>query len=376
MTLASTNSNSLPRHIPALDGVRGLAIGLVLLAHCLHLPLYGAVKPGNWQQYAYQWTNLAWSGVELFFVLSGFLITKVLLENQDSPGFFRTFYARRACRILPLYFAVVVVAFAGMHYLPHNAFWAQMFGGQFPWQSYATLTQNYAMGVSNKYGGDALAVTWSLAVEEQFYLVLPLVIRFFPRKYLPWLLAGGIPWAYLARMHFYLRGMSSYVYAPCQADALLLGCLLAWACHQPAAYAWLQKQGGGLNLLLLLLTAGLLFINRMPEFFGVPVIETWLAFFYGALVLLVVTQSPHPITRLLSGHWIGYLGTISYGVYLLHFGIQNLFYWVVCGSAAAVKTGPDLIYPMVIIGLSVAVASASWFLYERHWVKLGHRMKF
>jgi len=374
MSLSSPGGNHLPRHIPALDGVRGLAIGLVLLAHCIHLPLENASPQSHWQNYAYRWTTLAWSGVELFFVLSGFLITKVLLENRDSPNLFKVFYSRRACRILPLYIAVVLAAFAGMHFLAHNAFWEQMFDGQPPWQGFATLTQNYFMGVANNYGGVALSVTWSLAVEEQFYLVLPLVIRFLPQRYLPWLFAGGIPWAYLVRMH--LHDTRGYIYAPSQADALLLGCLLAWTCGQPAAYGWLKRQGGGLSLLLVLVGAGLIFINRMPEYFGRPVQTTFLVFFYATLVLLAVTQPDHLLSRFLSMRWIGFLGMISYGVYLFHFSLQAIVYWIVKGTVPTINNGTDLIYPIIIVGLSIGLASLSWFFYERPWVKLGHRVKF
>jgi len=364
----------MPRHIPALDGVRGLAIALVLVAHCIHLPMGNAGQLGHWQTNVYRWTNMAWSGVELFFVLSGFLITKVLLENRDSPNLFKTFYARRASRILPLYVFVAVAVFAAMHFLADNAFWEQMFGGRLPWQGYATLTQNYFMGASNNYGGDALAATWSLAVEEQFYLVLPWVIRFCPSRYLPWLFASGVPWAYLARMH--LQDLRGFVYAPCQADSLLLGCLLAWVCEQPAAYAWLKRQGGGMTVLLALLGAGLMFINRMPEYFGEPVQITWLALFYATLILLAITQHNHPLTKLLSMRWIGFLGMISYGIYLTHFSLQNILYWVVKGTGATMSDSADMIYPVIIIGLSIGLASASWFFFERHWVKLGHRAKF
>ncbi len=366
-------SARLPARLPALDGVRGLAIGGVLAWHCLHQLLYHAAQPGNWQFHVYNSTNLAWAGVDLFFVLSGFLITKVILENRDSPRLFRTFYGRRACRILPLYYVVVGVAFLVRHGLPASAFWHQLFDGQHPWQSYATLTQNFFMGATGSYGGDALAVTWSLAIEEQFYLVLPLVIRFLPKRYLPWLFAAGIPLAYLVRMHFH--DLRSYVLAPSHADSLLMGCLLAWICLQPAAFTWLKSQGRGLTLLLGFLAAGLLLINQMPNYFE-QTIPSWLALFFGTLVLIAATQSNHPLTKLLEFRGLGFLGAISYGVYLFHFPIQNMIYWLIKGTTPELHSASELYLPLLVVATTVAAASLSWFFFEKRLVKLGHRLKF
>jgi peptidoglycan/LPS O-acetylase OafA/YrhL len=365
--------NRLPGRLPALDGVRGLAIGLVLAWHCLHQLLFKAAQPGTWAFHVYRWTNLAWSGVDLFFVLSGFLITKVILENRDSPRLLRTFYWRRACRILPLYYIVVGAVFLARYELPSSDLWRQLFGGQLPWQSYVTLTQNFAMGTANTYGGDALAVTWSLAVEEQFYLVLPIVIRFLPKRYLPWLFAAGIPWAYLVRMHFH--NLNSYVLAPDHADSLLTGCLLAWICLQPAAYNWLKNQGRGLTLLLGFLAAGLALINQMPDYFN-QTIPSWLTLFFGTLVLIAATQPNHPIAKLLEIRGLKFLGAISYGVYLFHFPMQNMLYWLLKGTTPEILIAGDLYLPVLVVTASIVAASLSWFLYEKHWVKLGHRLKF
>ena len=316
---------------------------------------------------------MTWCGVDLFFVLSGFLIAKVLLENRESPNLLRTFYARRASRILPLYFAVVAAMFILPHFLtaPVPAEW--LFGGQFPFWRYATLTQNFAMGLTSSSGGNALAVTWSLCIEEQFYLVLPLVVRWVPARYLPWVFACGLPCAWLARTHW--NDGRSYYWAPARADALLLGCLLAWVCLQPKAYAWLQTQGRGLTLLLVVLGAGLCYINQMPEFFGQGV-YTWLALFFGTLVLIAVTQREHPVTKLLSLRWLGFLGMISYGVYLLHRPIEALIAWKLQRSILVIGPASDLYLPLLIILVTFAAATLSWRLYEKHWVKLGHRAKF
>ena len=126
---------------------------------------------------------LTWSGVDLFFVLSGFLIGGILLDARESPRYFQTFYIRRAYRIFPLY-GVMTFLFL-MRHLPFR-----LLPGHFgdvspltiPWWSYVTLTQNFWMAQQGWYGAVAMAVTWSLAVEEQFYLTIPLLVWKLPSR--------------------------------------------------------------------------------------------------------------------------------------------------------------------------------------------------
>ena len=154
------------KRIPALDGLRGIAILLVLMYHSvcrgrsrLPWPVHAAGR-------------LTWTGVDLFFVLSGFLIGGILLDAKASPRYFNTFYIRRVYRIFPLYFLVtgfVLLLYARFHLQP--AEWH----GPLPWLRYLTFTANAVYpGITD------LGMMWSLCIEEQFYLVIPFVIRFLP----------------------------------------------------------------------------------------------------------------------------------------------------------------------------------------------------
>ena len=120
---------------------------------------------------------LTGSGVDLFFVISGFLITGILVEKRGSAHFFRTFYVRRALRILPLYFLLLLsyVVCAGL-WNESSPTWMHQFAHPLPWWSYLTLTQNIAMAMRGDFGPLWLSVTWSLAVEEQFYWVMPVLV--------------------------------------------------------------------------------------------------------------------------------------------------------------------------------------------------------
>src|SRR5262249_49705078 len=144
--------------------VRGLAILLVLSWHYF-APLLQARESPVAAAFA-----LAWTGVDCFFVLSGYLLGGILLDRRESANFYSAFYGRRVFRIVPMY-AVLLATFAATHadsLLP-----------------YVTFTQNFVSAATNSWGPQWMAVTWSLAVEEQFYLVLPLLIQLVPPRRLP-----------------------------------------------------------------------------------------------------------------------------------------------------------------------------------------------
>src|SRR5579863_2282559 len=171
--------------VPSLDGIRGFAILLVMLWHGLFVPLSNLPNHPVAERLI-GLGRLSWSGVDLFFVLSGFLIGGILLDASASTSYFSTFYIRRAHRILPLYAAVVSCVLIA----------PRLFGGWNHWASnqisvgyYATFLQNFWMAKNNLFGSNVLGVTWSLAVEEQFYLSLPIAIRYLSRSQLWWLVA-------------------------------------------------------------------------------------------------------------------------------------------------------------------------------------------
>src|SRR5882672_11423735 len=181
-------SFTFTRRIPELDGLRGLAILLVLIWHfgCGTISAVGH----RWLFYLGDAGSLFWSGVDLFFVLSGFLIGGILLDARNSPNYFKAFYARRVCRIIPIY-AVVVGAFylcmaTGVPGRIAESEW--LFGPTAPWSAYATFTQNIGYATGGPDVANWFRPTWSLAVEEQFYLILPAVVWFVSRRRLPYVL--------------------------------------------------------------------------------------------------------------------------------------------------------------------------------------------
>ena len=164
--------------VKELDGLRALAILLVVAWHYLGAGDGPSSIP--WRVFI-----VGRTGVDLFFVLSGYLITHILLANRQSPNFFSAFYGRRSFRILPIYFVMVFIYLIGRQ-LSGSA--PILFGGTLPWWSYVIGLQNIWMTIQQTYGAAWLAGTWSLAVEEQFYLIFPLVVYFLPSWTIPRLL--------------------------------------------------------------------------------------------------------------------------------------------------------------------------------------------
>src|SRR6185437_14320584 len=166
--------------IPELDGIRGVAILMVVSFHYFLIPENGT----HWAKAANAVLSFGWSGVDLFFVLSGFLLGGILIDNFQSPNYFRTFYTRRICRIFPLYYLWLALFFLLPFVFPPG-FLDCTSSGMFylkKW-GYLCFGQNFYRTGLDGYDALWMGVTWSLAVEEQFYLLVPWLLRFvLPRK--------------------------------------------------------------------------------------------------------------------------------------------------------------------------------------------------
>lgn len=216
-------------HLPALDGLRGVAILLVLVCHTLQFDV--ALSPfGTLRSFLANLLISSGFGVQLFFVLSGFLITGILLDEKQSPNYFKNFFGRRILRIFPLYYGVIFAswAFLWLSASPH----AELFCKRLPWL--LTYTQNLLIAKHNDwsfiFGELSLGHFWSLAVEEQFYLLWPFLVLRSSQETLKRLCWVAIPVALALRCIFtygYENILGAFVFMPCQLDSLSVGALLA-----------------------------------------------------------------------------------------------------------------------------------------------------
>lgn len=367
--------------ISQLDGIRGLAIALVLIWH----GVFGLVQvvPGSPAAYALRALSLTWAGVDLFFVLSGFLIGGILLANRHSARFFTTFYARRACRIFPLYYVMLAIflacgALARADAMPEWQRW--LFGGALPAWSYATYLQNFHVAGSG-LGANWMAVTWSLAVEEQFYLVAPLMIWSLSPRALPVVLSVLIVLAPICRVALQWRldpsGLASYVLLPARWDALFLGMLAAWAFRQPGCVESLRQVLPAIRKALafgLVILAAMIATNQNIGSWGMTAAGyTVIAACALAMVLLAMISAGGVVHRLLRVRPLVWLGTISYGVYLFHQPIAGVLHGVLLGQPPRVTNVTEAAVTLLSWTCTLALAAASARFFERPIVAAGHR---
>jgi peptidoglycan/LPS O-acetylase OafA/YrhL len=333
--------------VPQLDGVRGIAILLVMLVNTsekypvLHLQRF--VADG-------------WMGVDLFFALSGFLITRILLDSRQSLDYFKNFYGRRVLRILPLYYVVLIFMFVVVPLLlPGQA--RSIFERAAPWWSFPLFLQNFLVAQSTLAVGP-LGASWSLAIEEQFYLLWPLVVRHSPIKSLR--VIATLLILFSPPLTWYLSSQHVYIYSSvfCRQVGLMAGALLAVLLHSgdfaPRKYlksAWIA----------FLITLTLTFIS---EALG----TRWLTFSFVALaatlfIFLALHSQQKWLQAVLRNRLLMYTGTISYGLYLLH-KIPADFV-----QAVHLDRYPALILPFIFFA-SYVLAALSWNLLEKPFLSL------
>jgi len=365
--------------VPSLDGVRGLAIGLVLLWHGLFAPLSNLPNHPLAARII-GLGRLSWSGVDLFFVLSGFLIGGILLDAADSKHYFAPFYIRRAHRIVPLYAAVVAFVFLSRYLF--RSFAAGWVTNGIPLWQYSGFLQNFWMAKHDSFGSNMLGMTWSLAIEEQFYLTLPLTIRYVSRSRLWWVLGGMIAGAPLLRMlliHSIPQGaMASYVLMPCRADALGFGLAAALMKRTPNIWGWVLRWRSYLyvalgatflGVVVLLLSGFTAFTNNV---FGLE--YSLLGFLYFLLLLSVLISSK--FEAVFSVRFLRYMGTIAYGLYLLHPACLVVAHNVAAWIHPAQSGWITMAGSVCGLALATAVAAISWEYLEKPLIKRGHRYKY
>jgi peptidoglycan/LPS O-acetylase OafA/YrhL len=370
--------------IPELDGLRGLAIGMVLLSHYFLTSIQS--RPGSLVAYLLAPGRLAWSGVDLFFVLSGFLIGGILLDARHSSNYFRVFYTRRFFRIIPIYIFCLVAALI-LYCLADSgtgANLAWMRRDPLPWIPYTLFLQNFWMAYASTFGAFGFAVTWSLAVEEQFYLTLPMLVHNLRPPRLLAALAVGILAAPALRIAFYIlwpeRWLCWHVLMPCRADALLLGVLGAVAMRNPACRDWLSRNRQFSSILLLLLLCGMAVLTlRAPAMWSPLMLSvgyTWMALFYLSLLLYALVYRESWMARCMRWRWLGWLGTIAYGTYLFHELIRGTFFGLLGPRPPQIQSAGDFLLSVLALAVTLLICQLSWRYFEKPLIQIGHRARY
>jgi peptidoglycan/LPS O-acetylase OafA/YrhL len=241
------------------------------------------------------------------------------------------------------------------------------------------------MAKANSTSGSQMGATWSLAVEEQFYLTLPFVIRVVSRKTLPYVVGLGVLLAPVIRIALWFAvgptygGNATYLLMPCRMDALLLGVLAAIGVRNPICWNWLVAHKLIIGTASVILGAGdLEMIHKRVEFgtFGLASFGfTWVALFYLSLLLLAVTQQGF-VNRLFKLRPLTELGTLAYGLYLFHLPVLGLVYGL-AGRASPTITGLSSAGLTLLSGaLLFGLTRISWLYFERPLIRRGHHYQY
>lgn len=349
----------------ALDSVRGIAILLVLIWH--YLPRKGAIP--DWLLTS---TSMFWSGVDLFFVLSGFLIAGILLQNANSRNYFSTFYIRRAARIIPLYLLIFFILIVVINWAPE--FIEKSSRTHLPLWSYLTFTQNFVYAAKERFNDPWMDVTWSLAIEEQFYIFLSLLVRFLNRKKLAVLAVGLIILAPILRYHA-PNYMVAYLYPFHRADSLMLGVFLALVWQWDEGKELLHKHVNLLRGSCVLLFLVIAYLSYRETSIGSIFGHFWLAVFYfNFLVLVLIRTSEERKFHPFNNKFLEWLGLRSYGIYLFHKPVQLLVPLLIAQFLTddLARWLVILIYTVILL----VVCELSYRFLEKPIMAWGHRFKY
>lgn len=370
------------KRIDELDGVRGLAIVLVLLEHYVKTPLLAERDPIA--GFLVKLLNFCFAGVDLFFVLSGFLIGGILLRNRNVSNYLPAFYVRRLARLSPLYLLTIAGFALCAPYLSASGTeigrWMAEGHGALPLWSYPLYVQNIMMVVRGVGGGIWLGPTWSLAIEEQFYLFAPLLILLLPDRSLPRVLVALIVSAPVLRtLNVMLSSdvMAAFVLLPCRWDALCIGILLAWSLQQPAVVTWLRTHQYELRHRLWLAVAALLGMS----FYGIKVGSapmltlghTFLALVAALLILCALYLESPGLKALFCNVWLRRLGLVSYGIYLLHMPVLGLAAQATTGHLPRLETLAGSLTMLAAVTVTLGLAAASWRWFEQPILRFSAR---
>jgi peptidoglycan/LPS O-acetylase OafA/YrhL len=372
LTRLGANRPSLSRDA-ALDAIRGVAIILVVAYHFLDERSGIAARTGVMRAVG-SVSAVGWTGVQLFFVLSGFLIGGILIDHRSQKGYFRTFYLRRVLRIVPLY-ALSLLIFALLYtcYDWRAAGLSSVFEFELPVWTVLTFTQNIFVAAVGHYAGPGwLGVTWSLCIEEQFYLLLPCLIYVVSPRRLPAVCLAAILSAPLFRTVLLViwpdNALAPHVLLPGRLDALFLGVLAACLWRNEKAQSAIRRWRpaiaiafAGMSILLIANLHRITSFGQKMQMIGYSVI----AVYFFVAMLLAVSASKAPRWLAIARKPLCLAGTGAYSIYLFHRPVQALVRTALPGQ------------PLLILTVSLLVVAmlswACWQFIEGPAIRFGRR---
>jgi peptidoglycan/LPS O-acetylase OafA/YrhL len=369
------NDRGAIERIPALDAVRGIAILLVVFLHfgvSADFIAHSHAAAAVWLDRVFY---NGWAGVDLFFVLSGFLITSILVASKGQPHYFRRFYGRRALRIFPLYYltlalGLIAVPMLAPGYAPQLL---QQAGAGQIWLW--TYSLNIAMSFGVIANAGVLGHFWTLAIEEQYYLVWPWLVKTLSGRSVLVVCGALAIGALIGRIAWMALGLEwggAYRFTPTRIDALAIGSMLALLVQRPGWRTTLMRvaPSGFATGLAAVIAMNLALPRFYPSEWAVVTFgHSVLAAMFACLILLAL-RTPTPLP--LRSRTLRALGKYSYGIYVWHWPLHDLL--LIPYNARPVAAHPGFFDPLLFLAagvvLSIVLGWLSYTLFERPFLGL------
>ena len=340
--------------LPKLDGLRGVAILMVLVCHYGFAPSIGQAATTAFESFGFRFFA---SGVDLFFVLSGFLIGGILLDHRNSPKYFTSFYGRRVFRIFPVYYGfLLLTALVGVIQRARSSP-TPVFDAGTPYWMYFAFLQNFSMGWFGDNTWITVSMAWSLALEEQFYLTLPAAVKLVGRRSLVAISCLFVVAAPILRYFLPIapHTFGVLVLAAMRADGLVAGFLCAVLVRSQL------KVSSDLLRLIAVLSAVFAVATHLPNSPVDFLRGTSLAVLYSSVLLLATRGS----FAILESALLRFFGTISYSLYLFHQSALVLFRILAHHVGLVAAQGAGIVAPVAALLASIVACWMLWIGLEK-----------
>jgi peptidoglycan/LPS O-acetylase OafA/YrhL len=358
---------------PVLDGLRGFAAVAIVVVHYS----LGPALRFPWIERMMDFWEMSPICLDSFLILSGFLIGTGLLATKDSPSYYQNFYRRRIFRIFPIYFGWLAL-FCLLYFVGQG--WGleppSHIKGAFYLLSFAFFFQNFFPSIIES--SLMMCSTWTLAVEEHFYLLAPICIRRLSRRRLVQCLLGVILAAPVFRAVLFefighraeWADIATRIWSPCRADALALGVLLAIFWDTPEIREWLQQHVpllawgmvGGSSLAMFLEYAT--HYNWQWRFLHASIGRSAVELASLSLIIFLICRPQSIFGRFFGSKILCDLGKISYSLYVIHWGVLWIIFRFVLHRGFGERLRLDFTVAPLALLLSIAIARLSWQYFE------------
>jgi len=359
------------KNIPRLDGIRSVAIIMVIVYHyfaCIFDKIYFNVL---WK-YPIHALSQMFIGVDLFFILSGYLVGSILFKNKNSNNLIPKFYIKRVLRIIPAYY-LILLSYYLLSQLNLLKSFPWLCHQNVPLHAYLYFSQNFHNAINKNLGANYLSVTWSLAIEEQFYVILPIMVKYFSVRNLKVTLWISVFFAIILR--HYIGGIPGYVLLFTRMDALFIGVLIAIYNSENTFKNLICKYKKHLQITLIV-SIFLFFGYTIHHKMGGDLHTISLVILTIIFVLILTNSIPIYFSRFLESKFCSHVSKITFMLYLLHQIILGIIFQLVNNSEPKLSNLNEFLIMLLSLFLTIVFSIFTYFLFENRINLVGKKIKY